>query len=138
MTAQCPYCGQPGPCCPPEVRVAALSRQAASELRIFLGTVAAVAALCWAIIYLIDAIPRWRGRPNVPDLYRSTRRDGPDYYLRNAVLSPPGTPGPLRTLALPRASNPLEAILRYAVDVPEDLARIYDAAVDRDRPACPY
>src|SRR3954449_9626869 len=75
MSAQCPYCGQPGPCCPPEVRVAALSRQAASELGIFLATVAAVAGLCWAIVYLIDAIPRWRGRPNGSYLYRSTRRD---------------------------------------------------------------
>src|SRR4051794_41150510 len=132
MTAQCPYCGQPGPCCPPEVRVAALSRQAASELRIFLGTVAAVVGLCWGIVYLIDAIPRWRGRPNASYLYRSTRRDGPDYYLRNAVLSPPRVP------ALPRVNNPLEAILRYPVEGPEDVARIYDLAVDRERPACPY
>src|SRR3954453_5795620 len=83
LTSHCPYCGQTGPCSPPEARVEALSRQAASELRIFLGTVAAVAGLCWAIVYLIDAIPRWRGRPVAPYLYRSTRRDGPDYYLRN-------------------------------------------------------
>ena len=38
---------------PQEVRVETVWRQAASELRIFLGTVAAVAGLCWGIVYLI-------------------------------------------------------------------------------------
>jgi hypothetical protein len=134
LTTPCPYCGQLGPCCPPEVRVAALSRQAASELRIFLGTVAAVVGLCWAIVYLIEAIPRWRGRPAGPYLQRSTRRDGPDYYLRNVVLSPSRM---RRPLTLPRTNNPLDAILSYPVQAPDDVARVYDTAVGRDRPACP-
>ena len=146
FTSSCPYCGVAGPSVSARtiaeieaaaavVRVRALSRQAASELRIFLLTVAAVVGAIWGVAYLVRTIPAWRGRPVTPYTYRSTRRDGPDYYLRNSELRPSGSQP---ALVLPMGTEPLEAILAYAVNQPEDVSRVYDAAVNPDRAACQY
>jgi hypothetical protein len=130
ITISCPHCGQPGPALPliesQEQRVAALSRRAAAELLIFLGTVAAVAGVCWGIVRLIEAVPGWR-RATTAALYRSTRRDGPDYYLRSVILPGGESQRPLS----------LEALLSYPVREPRDIARVFEAASGPSGSVCP-
>jgi predicted secreted Zn-dependent protease len=126
MAAFCPHCGEAAPALSEQARVKVLSRRALAELLIFLGTAGSVALACWGTVWLIKAVPRWRGHSSAA-IYRSTRRDGPDYYLRSAILQ---TTAPLQPLGL-------DALLAYPIREPGDVARVFEAAAGPKDSICP-